>query len=79
MNIDEEFDAFFEFPTESKAFVTSISAKLFAEHCVKKYRDALEKISNWPDGGNRYGQEKIKRYARDVLMFTAPRNRQCDT
>lgn len=30
-------------------------------------REALKKIANWPDGGNRYGQEKIKAFASQVL------------
>ncbi|WP_321944378.1 hypothetical protein [Paraburkholderia tropica] len=28
---------------------------------------ALKEIADWPDGGNRYGQENIKRFARRVL------------
>lgn len=43
MNIDEEFDQFFEFPTDSREFVTSVSAKLFAKHCVSKLEDAIRK------------------------------------
>lgn len=34
MNIDEEFEKFIEFPGDSKNHVTSVSAKLFAKHCV---------------------------------------------
>ena len=41
MNIDEEFDRFIEFPSDSKTYVTSVSAKLFAKHCVKKLETAI--------------------------------------
>jgi hypothetical protein len=34
--IENLFDAFFEFPTDDKSHVTSTSCKLFAEHCVQK-------------------------------------------
>ncbi len=34
MNIDELFNGFIEFPTENKGIITSVSAKLFAKHCV---------------------------------------------
>ena len=33
-DIDEEFEKFIEFPSDSKKYVTSVSAKLFAKHCV---------------------------------------------
>jgi len=29
--------------------------------------DALRQIAEWPDGGNRYGQEKIKRFAQHAI------------
>lgn len=29
--------------------------------------DALRQIAAWPDGGNRYGQANIKRFAKDVI------------
>jgi len=29
--------------------------------------DALRQITEWPDGGNRYGQEKIKRFAQAAI------------
>ena len=29
--------------------------------------DALRQIAEWPDGGNRYGQEKIKRFAQAAI------------
>lgn len=29
--------------------------------------DALRQITEWPDGGNRYGQENIKRFAQHVI------------
>lgn len=54
MNIDKEFDAFFDFDTEDKSQVTSVSAKLFAQHCVydllaanQVMRDALQKMVGW--------------------------------
>lgn len=29
--------------------------------------DAMRQIAEWPDGGNRYGQEKIKRFAQAAI------------
>lgn len=36
MNIEQEFDKFFEWPTDDKSTVSSVSAKLFAKHCVEQ-------------------------------------------
>jgi len=36
MCIDKEFDGFIEFPTDDKTYVTTVSAKLFAEHWAEK-------------------------------------------
>jgi len=33
------------------------------------YRDALTKIADWPDGGNTYGQNKIKAFALGILLW----------
>ena len=33
--IENLFDAFFEFPTDDKTHVTRTSCKLFAEHCLQ--------------------------------------------
>lgn len=41
LNINEEFERFIEFPGDSKQYVTSISAKLFAKHCVEKLETAI--------------------------------------
>ena len=41
MNINEEFNKFIEFPSDSKTYVTSVSAKLFAKHCVEKIEAAI--------------------------------------
>lgn len=41
MNIDEEFEKFIEFPNDSKEFVTSVSAKLFARHCISELETAI--------------------------------------
>jgi len=41
MDIDAEFEKFIEFPTESKDYVTTVSAKLFAEHCVGIMESAI--------------------------------------
>ncbi|MCV6612405.1 MAG: DUF551 domain-containing protein [Amphritea sp.] len=46
MNIDAEFDRFIEFPDDSKAYVTSVSAKLFAKHCIEKQLNASESERN---------------------------------
>lgn len=34
-------------------------------------RAALERIADWPDGGNLYGQANIKRFAADTLRRLA--------
>lgn len=56
MNIDEEFERFIEFPSDSKQYVTSVSAKLFARHCVAKLenaiRETLEDNLDLADGDN---------------------------
>jgi len=41
MNIDEEFETFIEFPSDSKEYVTSVSTKLFAKHCVTQLENAI--------------------------------------
>ena len=33
----------------------------------KRLLDALRQITEWPDGGNRYGQENIKRFAKAAI------------
>jgi len=38
-----------------------------ADDAVKRLRRALYQIAHWPDGGNAYGQEKIKRFAIGIL------------
>ena len=40
--IDEEFNKFFEFPTDDHRTVTSTSCKLFAEYCVDKMTKQYE-------------------------------------
>lgn len=54
MNIDEEFEKFIEFPGESKTYVTSVSAKLFAKHCVAQMeaaiRETIEENLHLADG-----------------------------
>jgi len=42
MRIEEEFESFFEFPTENKDSVSSTSCKLFAEKCVDKISKQYE-------------------------------------
>ena len=38
VNVDEEFNKFFEFDTDDKSTVTSVSCKLFAEHIAEMAR-----------------------------------------
>jgi len=52
MNIEEEFDQFFEFPTDDRSTVSSVSAKLFAKYCVDKYIAELRQKSQEADHGN---------------------------
>ena len=44
MNIDQEFERFIEFPSDSKKYVTSVSAKLFAAHYAEKLEAAIEEL-----------------------------------
>jgi len=41
-HIEEEFDRFFEFPTDDRTHVTSTSAKLFALHIARPLLDAIK-------------------------------------
>ena len=56
MDIDKEFDKFIEFQTKDKSYVTSISTKLFAKHCVEKLtiaiRETIEENLDLADGEN---------------------------
>ena len=64
MNIDEEFERFIEFPSDSKKYVTSVSAKLFAKHCVSKLENAIrETLEDNLDlaGGDNCTLIKLKR------------------
>ncbi len=36
LDIEKEFNDFMEFPSDNKDYVSSVSAKLFAQHCVDK-------------------------------------------
>ena len=42
--ISKEFDEFFEFTTEDRTQVSSVSCKLFADHCV------IKAIENYKSG-----------------------------
>lgn len=45
MNIDKEFETFIEFPEDSdKRFVTTVSTKLFAKHCMEKHKQRIEEL-----------------------------------
>lgn len=44
MNIDAEFDRFFEFPTDDKSHVTATSAKLFARYIAEALLLENEKL-----------------------------------
>ncbi len=37
---------------------------------ITKLRGALVELADWPDGGNRYGQDKMKKRARAALEET---------
>ena len=56
MNIDQEFERFIEFPSDSKKYVTSVSAKLFAAHYAEKLeaaiRETIEDNLHLADGDN---------------------------
>jgi hypothetical protein len=41
MDIEKEFESFFEFDTEDKSQVSSVSCKLFAEHVTESLRNQL--------------------------------------
>jgi len=40
--LQEEFDRFFEFPTDDKSQVSSVSARLFVEHMAKPIETQVE-------------------------------------
>ena len=56
MDIDSEFERFIEFPSSSKQYVTSVSAKLFAKHCIENLeaaiRETIEDNLHLADGDN---------------------------
>lgn len=45
----------------------AIRACALANIRAKLLADALRQIAEWPDGGNRYGQENIKRFAKAAI------------
>ena len=45
MNIEEEFSKFIEFPEGSDGmYVTTVSAKLFAEHCIEQLKQERDEL-----------------------------------
>ncbi len=43
-DIEAEFDKFFEFPEENRSIVTSVSAKLFAQHIAKQIEGRVDAL-----------------------------------
>jgi hypothetical protein len=46
--IDAEFDRFFEFPTDDKSQVSSVSAKLFALHIAQPLLNEIARLQSEP-------------------------------
>lgn len=65
MDIDKEFEDFMEFPSDSKEFVTSVSTKLFAKHCVDQLEKSFDHAEKELHGD--FDKEKIKK----VLLAAA--------
>jgi hypothetical protein len=42
-------------------------AEALGDGVIAELVGALQEIANWPDGGNRYGQDNIKRFGQGVL------------
>ena len=40
--IEDEAEKFFDFPTDRRDYVTTLSAKLFAEHMINKSKDPMQ-------------------------------------
>jgi hypothetical protein len=74
--IENLFDAFFEFPTEDKSHVTSTSCKLFAEHCMEKLGQTVEQApvgeiyEQQPDGS--YRAEMVVELPVGTKIYTRP-------
>jgi hypothetical protein len=55
-------------PAEFQALLREAADALEAARVEREaLLDALRQIAEWPDGGNRYGQEKIKRFAQHTI------------
>lgn len=54
--LNDEFNRFFDFPTEDKSQVSSVSAKLFAEHIAYPLERELEKLQAERDKATQYWQ-----------------------
>lgn len=48
-----------------------LGVRVVARDEASELRAALERIADWPDGGNLYGQANIKRFAADTLRRLA--------
>lgn len=61
-------DQFSDNWTTRNFMAARITAALQAERARgEKFEAALQKIADWPDGGNTYGQANIKRFAARTL------------
>ena len=70
-NIDEDaaYAMFCCRSAAEAAFVTACDPDTIRELLAERdaLLDALRQITEWPDGGNSYGQENIKRFAQAAI------------
>jgi hypothetical protein len=66
--VDAEIEALrAEMALERNLKADAIHACALANIRAELLEDALRQIAEWPDGGNRYGQENIKRFAKAAI------------
>ena len=68
-DIDVAYAMFSCWSAAEAAFVTACDPDTIRELLAERdaLLDALRQITEWPDGGNRYGQENIKRFAQAAI------------
>lgn len=59
--LNDEFNRFFEFPTEDKSHVSSVSAKLFAEHIAYPLEREREQLRQRVDELEKERDKEIAR------------------
>ena len=85
MDIDQAFEEFMEFPKGSNGkYVTTVSAKLFAKHCVEKLQAEADRLRKHNDELRRYNvgfaeselklkqeRDQLKEQLSGILLYAA--------